>query len=198
MKNFNIPRLKTWTFRVGLSLAVVGTSWAAYAGVPNVFTSGETLTAAQLNGNFAYLTPVLVKYQGAGETTALPASNGHNWTAIPFPSPVLDDTSGAVSTPTTAWTFTAPVAGSYRAHASVWINNATAEGITMSLFVNNLENTTSQRTNVGASDTVDVVGVIQLKQGDTLTVNLLAGGGNVAQGVSQRQWIVVEGPIPTL
>jgi hypothetical protein len=195
MKDQRIPpRLKTWTFRIGLSLAVMGASWGAYAGVPVVFTSGQTLTAAELNADFSALTPFLVKYAGASTTTNITTT----WTPVPFPTKVLDDTAGAVSTPAGTWTFTAPAAGSYRAHASVWINTSTTSGIAISFFQNGDENTTAQRGTVGASDTVEIAAVIPLAKGDTLTVNLLAGAANSVQGVPARTWVDVEGPIPAL
>jgi hypothetical protein len=47
------PRAKRLALRMGVPALILGMATVAYANVPNVFTSGEVLTAAALNADFA-------------------------------------------------------------------------------------------------------------------------------------------------
>jgi hypothetical protein len=47
------PRAKRLMLTIGVPAFILGVATVAYANVPNVFSSGEVLTAAALNANFA-------------------------------------------------------------------------------------------------------------------------------------------------
>jgi hypothetical protein len=48
------PRAKRLALAIGIPAFILGVATVAYANVPNVFSSGEVLTAAALNADFAY------------------------------------------------------------------------------------------------------------------------------------------------
>src|SRR5690242_18533227 len=71
------PRAKRLLLRVGLPIAIVlGGSALAYANVPTVWKSGDTLKAADLNGNFSALDARLTALEAGADYTN-PVTNKH-------------------------------------------------------------------------------------------------------------------------
>jgi hypothetical protein len=174
------PRATKWGLRFGLiaSILLVGGA-VAYAAGLFTWADGQTLKAADLNGNFAYLQSEITALQNA----ARPPSAFHallvSTTAVPSgqSEPIVFDTlefdlGGEYSTTTGA--FTPKHDGVYAVNCgleALWTSPVTGE-FSLQVFRNGSEVLASDVANYESTQTASrpiVSGILQLVAGDLVT-----------------------------
>jgi hypothetical protein len=139
------PRVKRWALRVVIpAVVVVGAAGVAWASLPHAFTSGETLTAANLNADLQNLDGRLATLEAGRPSaatvsfdlsagTATPTAQSPNaWIASATPAVVGQNTvlNGTFSTP-----FSAPPICWLNATADYYDQLATTTATTFQLVV---------------------------------------------------------------
>jgi hypothetical protein len=181
------PRVKRWALRVGIPLGVVlGGGAVAWAAGLVTWTTGTTLTAADLNNNFAYLqSEITTTAYGARTPSAFHATlstpttiaSGTN-TSVVFDT--LEYDLGSEYS-TTAGTFTVAHGGVYLVHCGVSYSSPATADWYAQLVKNGAIYVASSwaLTTIGAGDAAPSFdGMLHLAAGDVLKCSTFQSSGS--------------------